>query len=195
MTIFGFVQVTHLVCNKNFNINMYLFSLSGLTPSEAALFHIDVMDLTNDLPDLANNASNPKLRAIQYLFDCWRKERVGGLDEFSITECLKKYKLANPDLTIVHDIHEHSFCVLLITPFMKRIHKMAKESSEIIFVDATSNCDQQNIAVVPVLCASAAGALPLAIAFCSSQDEVMFNKGNQRYCVTVSVVLVIISVF
>ena len=55
---------------------------------------------------------------------------------------------------------------------------MAKESSEIIFIDATSNCDQQNIAVVPVLCPSASGALPLAMAFCSSQDEDMFTRGN-----------------
>ena len=152
--------------------------LAGLSPSEASLFHVDVMDLMDDLPGLANNAVNPNVRAIQHLHDCWRKERVGGLDGFSISECLKKYELANPDLTIRSDIQGQSFCVVLITPFMRRVHKMAKESCEIVFVDATSNCDQQNIAVVPVLCASVSGALPLAMAFCSSQDEVMFNKGN-----------------
>ena len=160
------------------NRSDFFVILTGLSPSEAALFHVDVMNLVDDLPGLANNAINPNLRAIQYLYDCWRKERVGGLDGFSIQECLKKYEEANPDLTIRYDIKGESFCVVLVTPFMRRVHKMAKESCEIIFVDATSNCDQQNIAVVPVLCASAAGALPLAMAFCSSQDEVMFNKGN-----------------
>ena len=47
-------------------------------------------------------------------------------------------------------------------------------------MDATSNCDQQNIAVVPMLCSSPSGALPLAFLFVSNQDEATFTKG--KYC-------------
>ena len=56
-----------------------------------------------------------------------------------------------------------------------------KESSEVIFVDAISICDQQNVAVVPMLCASPSGALPLAFMFLSNQDEATFTKGIDSY--------------
>lgn len=52
-----------------------------------------------------------------------------------------------------------------------------RESGEIIFVDATSNCDSQNMAIMPILCVSPSGALPLAFLFMSSQEECMFTRG------------------
>ena len=61
---------------------------------------------------------------------------------------------------------------------MRRVHESMQEASEVIYVDATTNCDRQNTAVVPILCSSAAGALPLGILFLSNQTEEMFFKGE-----------------
>ena len=73
---------------------------------------------------------------------------------------------------------ESSYCVVLVTPFMLRVHRNMKEASEVLFVDATTNCDRQNSAVVPLLCSSAGGALPLGLLFLSNQTEEMFFKGE-----------------
>ncbi|KAK4327495.1 hypothetical protein Pmani_002051 [Petrolisthes manimaculis] len=54
---------------------------------------------------------------------------------------------------------------------------MLREAGEMVFVDATGCVDQLNTAVIPFLCAGPAGAVPLAVLFTSSQDEVTLTKG------------------
>lgn len=83
----------------------------------------------------------------------------------------------NPELTI--DVHntDDRFCVVLITPFMKRAHTQLREAGEVVFVDATGCVDQLNTAVIPLLCAGPVGAIPLAVLFTSSQDETTLTKG------------------
>ena len=90
---------------------------------------------------------------------------------------LSKYKTQNPQLTIETEIDDQTFCAVLVTPFMRRVSGL-QESAEIVFVDSTSNCDQLNMSVTPILCCSPAGAVPIAVVFTSSQDEETYSKGN-----------------
>ena len=152
---------------------------TGLSVTQAAMFHVSKLGIEDDLSSIANNSINPTQRAIEYLREKWLDKNVGGLDQISMRQCLDKYKAQNPEVLIECDIQDDgSYCVMLLTPFMKRVHTSIREAGEIIFVDATSNCDGLNTAVVPVLCASPAGALPLGFLFLSSQDEAMFTKGK-----------------
>ena len=95
----------------------------------------------------------------------------------SMKDTISNYKEEHPDVLLDCEISEDFFCAVLVTQFMSRANKMAKESGEVVFIDATSSVDQNNIAVVPILCSSVAGALPLAILFLSSQDQASFTKG------------------
>ena len=139
--------------------------------------HQDKLDLSGNIAAIANNAINPKQRVVQHLRENWVKRNIGGLDHQSIEERLIYYAETNPNITIKMHIEESSFCIVLITQFMKRVHQI-RESGEVVFVDATSNCDSQNMAVVPMLCASPSGALPLAFMFLSNQTEQMFTQGT-----------------
>ena len=151
----------------------------GMSATQAAMLHLSILGIEDDLLKLANHSINPSLRAIQHLRNKWLHMNVGGLDQVSLTECLDKYKLKNPELLIEYNIGDQGdYKILLVTPFMKRVHKQIREAGEIIFIDATANCDGLNTAVVPILCASPAGALPLAFLFLSSQDEEMFTEGK-----------------
>ena len=158
---------------------MLVFHLIGMSVTTAANFNISKLGIEYDLAAIANHGINPSQRAIQWLREKWLAQNVGGLDHSSMKECLDKYKTQNPDLSIEYDIQDDgSFCILLLTPFMRRVHEEIREAGEIVFVDATSNCDGLNTNVVPILCASPAGALPLGFLFLSSQEECMFTKGT-----------------
>ena len=141
------------------------------------MLHQDKLGLSGNIAAIANNAINPKQRVVQHLRENWVKENIGGLDRQSIEERLMYYAETNPDITIKMHMEESSFCIVLITQFMKRVHQI-REAGEVVFVDATSNCDSQNMAVVPMLCASPSGALPLAFMFLSNQTEEMFTQGT-----------------
>ena len=136
---------------------------------------------------MANNAINPKHRVVKHLRESWVKKNIGGLDRSSIQERLTYYSEMNPHVTIKMREHESSFCIVLVTDFMKRVHQL-RESGEVVFIDATSNCDSQNMAVVPILCASPSGALPLAFMFMSNQTEEMFTEGRLIHYTLVTIV-------
>lgn len=91
-------------------------------------------------------------------------------------EPIEKYEKDNPQATLKTE-HDDRFCVVLITPFMRRAHKQLREGEEVVVVDATGCVDQLNTSVIPLICAVPAGAVPLAVLFTSSQDEATLTKG------------------
>ena len=93
-------------------------------------------------------------------------------------ESLQEYKESNQDITLEYNITESNFCAILVTSFMRRVGSMVRESGECVFIDATSNVDQNKIAVVPLLTSSVAGALLLAVLFLSPQDQESFTNGQ-----------------
>ncbi|KAK4302722.1 hypothetical protein Pmani_025206 [Petrolisthes manimaculis] len=149
----------------------------GLTTAQASRHHIWKMDLCEDLSAQANHAINPSLRAISYMRQQWLKREHGGYCNLSMAEALKKYAVDNPDVTLLTETINNQLCVVLVTPFMKRVHKELREAGEVVFVDATGSVDQLNTAVFPFLCAGPAGAVPLAVLFTSAQDEETLIKG------------------
>ena len=104
------------------------------------------------------------------------KRNIGGLDHASIEDRLKSYVESNKEVRMMMEIDESNICVVIVTDFMTRVHHL-REAGEVVFIDATSNCDSQNIAIVPIMCASPSGALPLAFMFLSNQTEDMYTKG------------------
>lgn len=150
---------------------------AGMTTAQAHRHHVMKMNLCDDLQGQANQAMNPSPRAIAYMRNEWLKKEYGGLNKPSMYEALKKYGEDHQEITLKIEHDGDQFCVALITPFMERAHKQLKEAGEVVFVDATSCVDQLNTAVIPLLCAGPAGAVPLAVLFTSSQDEATLTKG------------------
>ena len=56
---------------------------------------------------------------------------------------------------------------------MKRVHEHLRETSEVVFADATGSVDQLNTAIIPFICTGSAGAVPLAVLFTSCQDQLV----------------------
>lgn len=135
------------------------------------------MNLTADLVGQANNAVNPTPKAIAYLRQQWLEKQHGGLNTPSMFEAIEKYSEDNPDITIKIDRSDNQFCVVLVTPCMKRVHKNVREAGEVVFVDATGCVDQLNTDVITILCSGPVAALPLAVLFTSCLDEATLTKG------------------
>ncbi len=72
--------------------------------------------------------------------------------------------------------NEDPFVVVIVTPIMQRAHDL-KSSSEIVFVDSTSSCDPENHSITFMLCACAAGAVPLAVIITKGQTQESYRKG------------------
>lgn len=81
---------------------------------------------------------------------------------------------------MAYDVENNGYYIVLVTPFMMRVHKELKESGEVAFVDATSCVDSLKTGVIPFICAGPGGAAPLVILFASSQDAATLQKGEIR---------------
>ncbi|XP_064091615.1 uncharacterized protein LOC135205180 [Macrobrachium nipponense] len=149
----------------------------AITAPQAHRHHVLKMDLCDDIYGQAHHAINPSKRAIQYMFDVWRKRKHGGLNTPIMFDAIQKYAENNPEIILRIEHSQGSFCMILITPFMMRAHRQLKEAGEVVFVDATSCVDQLNTVIIPFLCSGPAGAVPLALVFTSSQDGATVTKG------------------
>lgn len=148
-----------------------------MTAAQAHRHHLMKMELRDDLQGLTNHAINSTPSAIHHMRQTWMAREYGGLNSPSMFEAMHKYAQDNPEMTLKIDHSGSSFCVALVTPFVRRAHNMLREAREVVFVDATGCVDHLNTAVIPFLCAGPAGAVPLAVLFTSSQDEVTLTKG------------------
>lgn len=151
---------------------------TGMAPGQAYRHHLLKMDVSDDLHDQANKSKNPSPKCVEYMWRVWRQSEHGGLNTPSMFDAIRKYAEDHPELILKIDQENDKFSIVLATPFMMRAHRLMKETGEVVFIDATSCVDQLNTAVIPFLCAGPAGAVPLAVVFTSSQDEVTLTKGN-----------------
>ena len=65
---------------------LVLINISGMSCSQAVQFHTEKLKLIENLTEMANNATNPKLRTVRYWREGWVGEHVGSLDPTSIQE-------------------------------------------------------------------------------------------------------------
>lgn len=124
--------------------------LASMTTAPAYRHHLMKIDASDDLYGHANHAMNSSLRAINHMWtSCLKKH--GGLNTPSMFEAIKKYGKGNPEVTLTVDQHDDCFCVVVITPFMKRIQKELREA-EVVFVDATGCQPAQHFSYTLHLC-------------------------------------------
>ncbi|XP_043192572.1 uncharacterized protein LOC122365422 isoform X1 [Amphibalanus amphitrite] len=151
----------------------------GMGAAEAQRYHRLKLDLGSEFwMEHARADTNPTLRSVQYMREKWAKATVGGYNDEDMFDALKRYAATTKSVIEVERSSSGSFCVALVTPFMKRVHAL-REAGEVVFVDATASVDRLNTAVLPLLCCSPAGALPLGVVFSSSQDEAQLTTGFQ----------------
>ncbi|KAJ8912471.1 hypothetical protein NQ315_014571 [Exocentrus adspersus] len=112
----------------------------------------------------------------------WRKHfkdnygpRTGEGMLLQLENCLKAALEANNTLYKIN-CHEGDYCVAICTPIMQRAEKLP-QASEIMFVDASGNCDVQDHKVYFFLTQSAAGGIPLGCILSSSQKSDVFRLG------------------
>lgn len=112
-----------------------------MTTAQAHRHHIWKMDLHNDLYGQSNHAVSPTSRSIQHMRQMWLHKHHGGLNSESMFDTIRKYAKDHPEITLEEEHDDHGFCVVLVTPFMKRAHKQLREAGEVVFVDATGCVD------------------------------------------------------
>lgn len=103
-------------------------------------------------------------------------ERSGGQMFFQLEDNLSK---ANGVLYKIGYVGDH-YTVSLCTPIMQRAACELRQSSEILFVDATSNCDVQNHKLYFFATQSPAGGVPLGCIITSSQKREVFDVAVQN---------------
>ncbi|KAK3889775.1 hypothetical protein Pcinc_006336 [Petrolisthes cinctipes] len=64
-----------------------------------------------------------------------------------------------------------NLCIALCTKLMKRVHQNVRQSSEMVFVDASGGVDRHGCRVFLFMTHSAAGGLPLGLLITSSESE------------------------
>lgn len=89
----------------------------GMTVSQAARHHGLKLGLSDDLYGQANHAVNPAARAIYQMGNQWLREQYGGLDNLSMADFVWKYAANNLELTLMENIEENKFIMVLVTPF------------------------------------------------------------------------------
>lgn len=73
-----------------------------------------------------------------------------------------------------------NFVVCLVSPLMKRV-LLARQSSEVLFVDSTSNVDRFGCRVFLLMVNSCAGGLPIGVLITSSESENTLNESWKIY--------------
>nr|XP_027234725.1 uncharacterized protein LOC113826051 isoform X2 [Penaeus vannamei] len=147
----------------------------GMTAAQVSRFHEDKTNLR--LADMGCSAVNPTNRAISFVYNLWLKESCDRIADLSMDSVIRKYAKENPSSTIELEFSENGFTAVLITDFMRRVHKEFKEAGDVVFVDTTCHVNEMNTAVTSLLCAGPAGAAPLGVIFTSSQEEGSYRAG------------------
>ena len=101
--------------------------LTGLSTTQASLFHVEKFQMEDNISVLANAQVNPTSKSIERFRKTWLTKHVGGFDKLSIIESLDKYKKDHPEIIIEYDLSsESSFCIMLIKPLMLRVYEYLK---------------------------------------------------------------------
>ena len=83
-----------------------------------------------------------------------------------LVEKLCQYKQTNPEATIDYQLYASDnspLIVSLVTPLMKRVHKVVEQSRELVFVDSTSNTEEHNLKMC-LLCAQCCRSIAMWLA-------------------------------
>ena len=71
--------------------------------------------------------------------------------------------------------------IAVCTPLMKRVHRMIKHSSEMVFFDSGGHMDRENTRVFLLLTHSAAGGLPIGVLMLSNEQNETISCALRLY--------------
>lgn len=159
---------------------------SGMTPAAAKTYHeLNIVE-NNDIDAytiLANAQLNPTDRQVLHLYEQWRIKNYGDRDEKNIVELMKTKQNEMLELGIHLHIMENPTICIIITPIMQRVI-MKGLADEMVFIDSSGSCDQNNTCVTFIFTASKVGALPVSVILHTSQSENQYTlafKGVKEF--------------
>lgn len=139
---------------------------------------------------LADRATNLNVQDVSRLFQAWRFQQHGsdhGADMFGcLEEEVAAYNKAHDDsgraavqrFTGKSDLDEGKPLILAIcSPIMYCAHKYIQQSSELVFMDATSSLDHFSCPTYILSTGSAAGAVPLGVFVVSNETASTITGG------------------
>ncbi|XP_066917456.1 uncharacterized protein [Clytia hemisphaerica] len=137
----------------------------------------------------ADRSKCPRRRDFNSLYIKFCKEKFGGkngADMFEkLEERINQFEENMDGIKVAYQLYnedENSALILaILTPLMIRVHRMVRESSEIVFIDSTSNLDEHNLRFFLLVTHSVAGALPLGIIITSDEREETIVKALTLY--------------
>lgn len=124
----------------------------------------------------ADRANFPTKNDFKYLWKVNFANKFGPRNENEMLSFLEQ-NLTNSDVSHKIDKLEEHYIVALCTPIMQRVGKSVLQSSEIIFVDSTGNCDVDNHKVYFFATQSPIGGLPLGCLVSTSEKTELFKLG------------------
>lgn len=146
---------------------------SGMSPAAAMALHemtlIEKYGKESSVY-LANSQINPSERHVYYLYENWRKFNFGDKSGLNIDEVLERKLTQLQGKDYIMECRKNPKIIVVISPIMQRIYN-SDFIEDMLFIDTTSSCDQNNTAITFVFASSKIGALPVACAFHTSQDE------------------------
>ena len=131
----------------------------------------------------SNRLYAPRKRDFFHLYEKFVKDKFGGHDNRmfdKLEESLLIYKETHPQSRIKYQMFDgdhQPLIIAIVTPLMLRVHHKIKQSSELVFVDSTSNCEEHNLKIFLFCTHSVAGALPLGFLITSDEKEETLKQG------------------
>ena len=147
---------------------------------ESLRLHQFRMGLSDNVSLSADSRVNPSRYTVASLRKRFLQEQNGLIETESIATAVNRYKVNNPQHIIACDTTDgdESFAIVLVSDFMQRIHSNIKATGEVVFIDSTSDVDKSNATLTLLVCASPAGALPLAVIITSGQSKQDYKRGS-----------------
>ncbi|XP_041461611.1 uncharacterized protein LOC121412915 [Lytechinus variegatus] len=164
-----------------------LFS-KGYTPSKALALHkydLQLQHNDNYIFVSADRAITPDLHYTYRLYyQTFKKEYGEAKGEFVLKELERRIEDGSlgdgVKLSLVGPEGSQA-AIAIVTPLMRRVHKLIKHSAELVFVDATGNMDRQGCRVFLLLTHSSCGGLPLGVLITTSESTETVTEALNLY--------------
>ena len=92
-------------------------------------------------------------------------------------KCQSETKLPDGEKYASVEQAEGQTIVVIVDPFMRRVHQNVPQAGDVLLMDATSNLDRSDTKLFHLMTPAAVGALPLGTIITSREDEKTIQKG------------------
>ena len=165
----------------------------GFTPSAA---HAEMRrQIQTEYPDswpekFADRSMLPSIFWSYYWHRLWTDKTIGSRDGVDAMEkalemikefnekCKEEFPLPEGECYAkIAQSEQGQTVVAIVDPFMRRVHQVIPQSSELILMDATSNLDRNDTKLFHLICPSVIGGLPVAEMLTTREDTdtIMFG--------------------